>query len=40
MKLLWLSISDAHTQASQAYKDEQYEIMQGNTSNMNDMKEE
>ena len=37
MKLLWLSTSEAHTQASQAYKDEQYEIMQGNTSNMNDM---
>ena len=34
MKLLWLSISEAHTQASQAYKDEQYEIMQGtNASN-------
>ena len=31
MKLLWLSTSEAHTQASQAYKNEQYEIMQGTT---------
>ena len=32
MKLLWLSISEAHTQTSQAYKDDkQYEIMQGTT---------
>ena len=31
MKLLWLSTSEAHTQASQAYKYEQYEIMQGTT---------
>ena len=26
MKLLWLSISEAHTQAIQAYKDKQYEL--------------
>ena len=38
MKLLWLSTSEAHTQASQANKNEQYELMQGNTSNMKDMK--
>jgi len=25
MKLLWLSISEAHTQAIQAYQDKQYE---------------
>ena len=39
MKLLWLSTSEAHTQAIQAYKDdEQYKIMQGtNASNKNDM---
>ena len=40
MKLLWLSISEAHTQASQAYNDnKQNEIMQGttNASNKNDM---
>ena len=28
MKVLWL-VQVRHTQASQAYKDEQYEIMQG-----------
>ena len=30
MKLLWLSISEAHI-TNQAYKDEQYESMQGTT---------
>ena len=40
MKLLWLSTSEAHTQASQAYKDDkQYEIMQGTTQAIYDMNE-